>query len=262
MAADKKASDKLGLTRQIKKPRFTSKPLRPDEKNIKKKLGRQETAYERLARLAQEEENIKDRERLRKKAASKGQNMKTNGKGGLRPPEKIRENENSLMIGIAVSVLAIIVVLWVLSSIFLSGMAKKHTGIASGTTKKTQTSEKLANKKESETESKKAESEKAPESSKTEESKKPAQITQGDAEFRVPESWVGKSFAVKDDANVRTGPGTVSGVCGSVDPGDIIEVHKAESLDDATWLYGIITKKDGGKIEGWVYAYAVSPAAR
>lgn len=267
MANNKKESENLDQTKTIKRAHFVSKPLRPDSTGKKKKVGKAETAYERLARLAEEEEKRKELNRIRKQSSNTGKAGEKGSSSGPAALAKIRQNESSLILVVAVSVIVLILLIWFSSSVFLSGMAKRHGKIASGTGK-AQHSEQVKDKgedqqkkeKTSDQEKENAESSKAP--AEVAQSKKPDPLTEGDAEFRVPESWVGKSFAVKDDANVRSGPGTASGVIGSVDPGEIIEVHKAESLDDATWLFGIITKKDGAKMEGWIYAYAVSPAAR
>lgn len=265
MAGEKKEKmenrDK-GETKKLQRARFTSKPLRPDSVKMKSKTGKEETAYERLTRIAEEEEENKYRQRKNiKRTQPAPRSTGPGNRGGAMSISKIRQNENSMITAVVISVIVLILVIWFSSSLFLTNMAKRHTGIASGSPNKATSSEQEEKSAKKETGESEASSE-TEQSQAAQESEKPAPLTEGDAEFRVPESWVGKKFAIKDDANVRSGPGTTSGVIGSVDPGESIEVHKAESLDDATWVYGIITKKDGAKIEGWVYAYAISPAVR
>ena len=86
----------------------------------------------------------------------------------------------------------------------------------------------------------------------------PKPLVEGDADYRNPDSWVGKTFLVEDDANVRSDGGTQNSVIFNVDPGEKIVVKKAKMVDDAVWVQGPITKKDGTTKEGWIYAYALS----
>lgn len=258
--AKKKASVKdLGETRRIAKPRFSSKPLRPESRRRKKE--EKDEGYQKLVQSAKEEERRKSARRG--EAQRNGQGAASGRPGGRKVLRMAKNGQSELSVAIvtAISVAVLILFLWLLSSFFLRSMSKRHGGIAVGNPahqKQEAQSEKAEEAKKSEESS--AESAESQAQASSEEKALPAPLTEGDAEFRVPESWVGKRFAVKDDANVRSGPGTANGVVGSVDPGEIIEVYKAESLDDATWLFGTITKRDGSKLEGWIYAYAVSPA--
>lgn len=87
----------------------------------------------------------------------------------------------------------------------------------------------------------------------------PEPITAGTANWEDPDSWIGKTYQVKDGANVRSGAGTSNGVIEGVSPGEEITVIDAKYADDAIWVKAVFTGEDGTEMEGWIYSYAINP---
>lgn len=148
----------------------------------------------------------------------------------------------------AATVVFLLVLIWFMATIFIGAMGKP---------KEKSTAESSASEvaRASESAADSGSAKKAQESSSD---SVPKPLVEGDADYRNPDSWVGKTFLVEDDANVRSDGGTQNSVIFNVDPGEKIVVKKAKMVDDAVWVQGPITKKDGATKEGWIYAYALS----
>lgn len=85
----------------------------------------------------------------------------------------------------------------------------------------------------------------------------PAPLTEGEANRRQPDSFVGKTFSVNQRANVRSGPGTNSEILGGAAPGDSFSVVQAEMAGDAVWARGRLNKAEGSSMECWIYSYCL-----
>ena len=183
------------------------------------------------------------------------------GKAASRPvtktpmqTKKTKSGDASVVVTTAISVLLLIVLIWLIASLFFRTMNKKaiEKGVLPQTQSMTQTSNE--HKKEAAPADRSftqaSSSAPAPES----QIEKVQPRTEGPAEYSNPDSWVGKSFAVEDRANVRSGAGTDAGILGSAVPGEIFTVKEAVMGSDVTWVHGTLQKSDGSTLEGWMYS--------
>ena len=86
---------------------------------------------------------------------------------------------------------------------------------------------------------------------------KPAPLTEGPADYAEPKTWVGKTFPVNARSNVRSGPGTGSGIINTANPGNTITVREAKMEADSVWCYGQIKRDNGETFEGWIYGWSL-----
>ena len=153
-----------------------------------------------------------------------------------------------MMISVA-SVAFLLLILWFAASFFIDAMSDHTVGDVR------ESSSIQESDTEAPQESSAAQSSDAAQSSAAEESIKP--LTEGDADYQKPDTWIGKTFLVEDDANVRSDGGTQNSILFTVNPGEKFIVKQAKMVDDAAWVQGIAVKKDGTKQEGWIYSYCL-----
>lgn len=156
----------------------------------------------------------------------------------------------SRMILSVASVAFLLLILWLMASFFIDAMYDRTAQV----TPESSSIEESDTEAPQETSTAQS-SESAAEFSSEEEKVKP--LTEGDADYQKPDTWIGKTFLVEDDANVRSDGGTQNPILFTVNPGDQFMVKKAKMVDDAAWVQGIALKKDGTKQEGWIYSYCL-----
>lgn len=156
----------------------------------------------------------------------------------------------SRMIISVASVAFLLLILWLMASFFIDAMSDRSAPV----TPESSSIEESDTEAPQETSAAQS-SESAAESSSEEEKIKP--LTEGDADYQKPDTWIGKTFLVEDDANVRSDGGTQNAILFTVNPGDQFMVKKAKMVDDAAWVQGVALKKDGTKQEGWIYSYCL-----
>ncbi|MDD7593821.1 MAG: SH3 domain-containing protein [Peptoniphilaceae bacterium] len=274
--------DDADQTRLVPRPmmkgrKYASKPAsavkRPTETNAAPQRAVHQAPspsdeLEALERSAAAEEEMKRREAVRRRKEleyERGQAQAPRAAKAKRQKAKAGDDavqggargayDMATMITVVVSVVVLLLVLWFMASTLLNAMGNR-SGVAVNESEETApaaTTEAPATSAAAvETTAEVTEDPKA----------LPTPLTEGDAVYREPDTWVGKTFEVEEDANVRAGSGTGFEIVGTVDPGETIGVKEAVRVDDATWVQGIITKRDGETFEGWIYAYALYRTAQ
>lgn len=157
------------------------------------------------------------------------------------------------MITVVISVVALLLILWFMATTIMSSVGRKGGVAVDGGTE----SSAVATAEATSAVATEATTEAATSSEGL-----PAPLTEGDAEYRNPDSWVGKTFSVKERVNVRSEAGTTNSIVGVGVPGDTVAVKEAVSVDDATWVRGTVTQSDGTTFSGWVYAYGLNKTAQ
>lgn len=228
-------------------PRASRKPSSPMDALIRKS----EADEQRKRRAA---------EKRRREAAAKG-TPRANGVGAKSSVTRSGHTGNignTLMANPVVSrrlisvasVAFLLLVLWLSASFFIDAMSDRPRGSESESS--------AVSKEESEPpeESSTAQSSASDQESSSDDAL-PKPLTEGDADYQKPDTWIGKTFLVEDDANVRSDGGTQNTILFTVNPGEKFMVKQAKMVDDAAWVKGIAIKKDGTKKEGWIYSYCL-----
>lgn len=192
--------------------------------------------------------------------------MDNNNKKKQRPvPERTEVNEPrggnlANIVTVVISVVIILIVIWYLANkiIEVTGNGTDGSDIA---VSESSSEEVVVSESSEEVSSEESISEEVSvsESSGEEESSLiPEALTEGTADYQEPDTWIGKTFAARDGANVRSGPGTDYGVIEGVSPGEEVTVIDAEYVGDAAWVHVIFTDDYGEEAMGWIYSYAIN----
>ena len=192
-----------------------------------------------------------------------------------KPPQKQKHPKEeggieSVVIVVA-SVLVILVVIWLLAYqlISMTGTSKnlnKRLGIGQSEeplSSEEEQSELVSSVEESMsvgTEASQSEELQKEEASSDNESDVPSPQTEGDANYKEPNTWIGKTFTIKDSANVRSGMGTDQGVVGGVSVGQKVTVVDAKFDGSVVWVKARY-EESGQMKEGWIYGYALNTEA-
>ncbi len=193
-------------------------------------------------------------ERMRRTAAKSKVKAKSMISGAKAARPSVNSRDLSMLVTVAGSVVVLLLIIWFTATQFMGAVGDQGS-VALG---ETQSSEAGAAQ-----ESEQAEETSSAAAAGNEESASSAasasSLTAGDGDPTVAETWVGKTFTVEDEANVRSGAGTANSILGTVDPGDKVEIRRAEMADGAAWAEGVFTLQNGRTLEGWIYTFALDP---
>lgn len=165
---------------------------------------------------------------------------------------KTRTKANSRLVAVF-TVMALVLIIWFVTMQFINGVGSRKKGVAVSENKKVEESG------ESKTTGKiKGNNQASKNEEKSEKNKDNKVIVEGDGDYHNADSWIGKTFEVKEASNIRSGPGTTNPVLASATKGSRILVTEAEEVDDAIWVKGSISIPGGEEIEGWLYVFVLS----
>ncbi len=158
------------------------------------------------------------------------------------------------------TVAAILILIWLVTLQFISSVGSRKNGVAVSEDKHSQTSDAKKGGKADKKGEKAGKGEGSKESTGQGEGKVKV-LVEGNGDYRKADSWIGKTFTVKEASNVRSGPGTSNPILASATQGSKIYVKESEEVDDAIWVKGEISIQGGETLEGWLYVFVLSTEA-
>lgn len=179
---------------------------------------------------------------------------KENMKGNMANRRKPGRKANTRIVAVF-TVAAILILIWFVTMQFISGLGSRKNGVAVSENKEGQVAQGKKEEKNKAGESGAGNPEK--ESTAQEEGKIKV-LVEGNGDYHNADSWIGKTFTVKEASNVRSGPGTSNPILASATAGSKIYVKESEEVDDAIWVKGQISIQGGETLEGWLYVFVLS----
>ncbi len=158
------------------------------------------------------------------------------------------------------TVAAILILIWFVTMQFISGLGSRKNGVAVTENQHKQVAD---NKKSGKADknAKKNESGDLTNESTENAGGKVKVLVEGNGDYHNADSWIGKTFTVKEASNIRSGPGISNPILASATQGSKIYVKESEEVDDAIWVKGEISIQGGETTEGWLYVFTLSTEA-